>query len=258
MGQYHVPVNLDRMETINPHRFGDGIKLMEFGSSGYGTMAALGYLLAGEGRWAGQRIAIVGDYAEAGDLDHNNVTGIDVANLYYLHDDPEHDVSDEAAQRLVDEGVWTYLPPRSNYGGIDFDADTYRADNYAPTGPECIVVNLDRQEAINPADLGDSRQLGGFVVDYFGGTMTALAVLLACSNGRGGGDFHNRSGSIDAVETMIGRWAGQRIAIVPVPPSGITEGPFRNIGPALRRLLEVGNEARFTVEGDTVTRQRRW
>lgn len=59
MGQYHMPVCVDTMEQINPHRFGDGLKLMEFGCSGSGTMAALGLLLVGEGRWAGDRIGIL-------------------------------------------------------------------------------------------------------------------------------------------------------------------------------------------------------
>lgn len=81
MGQYYLVVNLDKKEYINPHKFGDGAKLMEFASSGGGTMLALGILLAdgnglggGDlqdvedlpivGSWAGNRIVIVGDYAE--------------------------------------------------------------------------------------------------------------------------------------------------------------------------------------------------
>lgn len=77
MGQYHKPVCIDTMETIHPHKLGDGLKLMEFGMSGSGTMAGLALLLAGEGRWAGKRIVIVGDYAESGDIE-----GIDVVPLY--------------------------------------------------------------------------------------------------------------------------------------------------------------------------------
>lgn len=109
MGQYHLPVNLDRHEYIHPHRLGDGLKLVEFGASGMGTMFGLAVLLAGSngpegrgggdlhnwredpygdgrtapdgptdaellmkhivGRWAGERIAIVGDYFEEGDVE---------------------------------------------------------------------------------------------------------------------------------------------------------------------------------------------
>lgn len=107
MGQYHVVVNLDRREYLNPVRLGDGLKLAEQVCTYGGTAAALMLLLAcsakgrggGDvddghalverdgtyawevvdpewhrrvhewvGRWAGQRIAVVGDYAEDGDL----------------------------------------------------------------------------------------------------------------------------------------------------------------------------------------------
>lgn len=86
MGQYHKVVNLDKKMWLNPHSFDDGTKLMEFGQSAGGTMTALAILLAPQsanggrgggdmhtdregivGSWAGDRIAIVGDYAEPGD-----------------------------------------------------------------------------------------------------------------------------------------------------------------------------------------------
>jgi hypothetical protein len=92
LGQYHFICNVDKHEYLHPHRFGDGLKLLEFGSSGDGTMLGLAVLLAasndrgggdlhipeGEraallneyivGRWAGDRIVIVGDYHANDDL----------------------------------------------------------------------------------------------------------------------------------------------------------------------------------------------
>jgi hypothetical protein len=78
MGQYYKVCNLDKKEYLYPHRFGDGLKLLEFGASGGGTMCGLAVLLATSngrgggdlhtktmampGRWAGDRIAVVGDY----------------------------------------------------------------------------------------------------------------------------------------------------------------------------------------------------
>lgn len=84
MGQYHYPVNLDKREFIHPHKLGCGLKMREQLAGAY-TLRALGVLLAvsngrggGDinaedphgmiGRWGGDRIAIVGDYAETGDL----------------------------------------------------------------------------------------------------------------------------------------------------------------------------------------------
>lgn len=81
MGQYYIVVNLDKKQYLHPHKFGDGLKLREFGQSGFGTMYALAALLAdGNGRgggdipsddpligsWAGDRIVITGDYADPG------------------------------------------------------------------------------------------------------------------------------------------------------------------------------------------------
>lgn len=96
MGQYYYVVNVDKRQYLHPHKFGDGLKLLEFGSSGGGTMQGLGVLLAdGNGRgggdllahtnhdegiygspcqdthpivgsWAGDRIVVAGDYADPG------------------------------------------------------------------------------------------------------------------------------------------------------------------------------------------------
>ena len=54
MGQYYFPVDLDKLEYLHPHKFGDGLKLREFGESGCGTMFALAALLSnGNGRGGG-------------------------------------------------------------------------------------------------------------------------------------------------------------------------------------------------------------
>lgn len=85
MGQYWIPVNLDKKEFIHPHRLGAGLKLWEQLAAHPGTGAALIMLCAAMpeprgggdlrsglpnvvGRWAGDRIALVGDYAENSDL----------------------------------------------------------------------------------------------------------------------------------------------------------------------------------------------
>lgn len=81
MGQYYLVCNLDKKQFLHPHKFGDGLKLMEFGLSAKGTMSALAVLLAdgnncggGDlhsdhpiiGSWAGDRIVVAGDYADEG------------------------------------------------------------------------------------------------------------------------------------------------------------------------------------------------
>lgn len=77
MGQYHHIVNLDKMQQIDPHALGAGLKLWEQLAAHPGTGAALIVLLASKsngegggdlkadpivGSWCGDRIAMVGDY----------------------------------------------------------------------------------------------------------------------------------------------------------------------------------------------------
>ena len=88
MGQYHVAVNVTKQERLSPHPFGNGLKMWEQSSGGEGSfMFALYYLLASphkrgggdfpgvesgvcpnQGRWHGDRVVIVGDYAEDADV----------------------------------------------------------------------------------------------------------------------------------------------------------------------------------------------
>lgn len=150
MGQYWIPVNLDKREYIRPHALGCGLKLWEQLANHPGTGAALLILTAAMpiprgggdfdldenwhgperkfpehgitpgpmpdaypviakrtiGRWAGDRIAIVGDYAEAGDLA------------------PEHQ-----ADRIY----------RLCQSADEFDPEDYEDDDDAPTRDELFT-----------------------------------------------------------------------------------------------------------------------
>jgi hypothetical protein len=81
MGQYHKVYNVDKREYIEPHEINNGLKLVEQIGYEHSTSTALFLLLANSngrgggdveehefiGRWAGDRIVVQGDYAEAGD-----------------------------------------------------------------------------------------------------------------------------------------------------------------------------------------------
>jgi hypothetical protein len=79
------------------------------------------------------------------------------------------------------------------------------------------VVNLDKREYLNPHDLGFGLKLWEQIPWEYS-PMTVLGLLLAVSNGRGGGDFSYRYGDnkdlSDQAEKFIGRWGGDRIAII--------------------------------------------
>lgn len=80
MGQYHHPVNFTAFQSLSPHNLGSGLKAWEQICGG--IPAALAGLLAHNpgnapgdlghhpmvGKWAGHRIAIIGDYADDDDI----------------------------------------------------------------------------------------------------------------------------------------------------------------------------------------------
>lgn len=84
MGQYHGLFNLDKREMVFPHELGYGAKQWEH--TGFaGSLSDVLYALcaykdargggdfpndggAFKGRWHGDRVAVIGDYAEIGDL----------------------------------------------------------------------------------------------------------------------------------------------------------------------------------------------
>lgn len=120
MGQYWIPVNLDKREYIDPHKLGSGLKLWEQLANSPGTGVALLILCAAMpeprgggdlkldddvarrtiGRWAGDRVCLVGDYAKDSDLP----SFPDFSKVYHLcADASEIDPDDEEDDRKADQ-----------------------------------------------------------------------------------------------------------------------------------------------------------
>lgn len=95
MGQYYKIVNLDKREYLHPHKLSSGLKLMELANSFPAT--ALPVLLSAgsgrgggdfgdesptsvAGRWAGDRVVVIGDYADKGRFVPD---GMDVESTLY-------------------------------------------------------------------------------------------------------------------------------------------------------------------------------
>ena len=107
MGQYHVLVNYDKKEVVEPYGLGLGAKQVEQLGAFKGTIADAMYLLvmtspnAGggdlpmtsvSGRWAGDRVMIVGDYTQDSD-----VPSIPASKLY---NGDYTDIADQVAEAL--------------------------------------------------------------------------------------------------------------------------------------------------------------
>ena len=129
MGQYYVVVNRTKREYLNPHKFGDGLKLLEFGRSGGGTMLGLAILLAdgnnrggGDlgsdnpiiGSWSGDSIVIAGDYA-----DPSKWLDLDEVKDYRLgHDTEVREWCDRTNRQWDEYEVTLYSYAQSRYRDI--------------------------------------------------------------------------------------------------------------------------------------------
>lgn len=160
MGQYHYICNLDKREYLDPHGFGDGLKLMEFGQSASGVMTGLALLLAvsngpdgrggGDwhrwtggpgyegrevtlpenhealaehipGRWGGDRIAIIGDYREVDDI-----PGMELTDTPWSDDSDWVDISIAVVDAIMcDYYVVESYAPRDKWGSGDLRAGRY-------------------------------------------------------------------------------------------------------------------------------------
>ena len=67
------------------------------------------------------------------------------------------------------------------------------------------IVNIDKQQYLDTYTFNEGAKLLEFGCSSEG-TLTALAILLADGNGRGGGDLHSE-------HPIIGTWAGDRIIV---------------------------------------------
>lgn len=120
MGQYYRIVNIDKKQFLDPHRFGDGMKLTEFACSSGGILTGLAILLAdgnnrggGDlhcddqiiGSWSGDRIVIAGDYADPG----KHLTKSQVAKLKKQCPDLMPTLYAYAAENFADVSCQTIL-----------------------------------------------------------------------------------------------------------------------------------------------------
>lgn len=111
MGQYHILVNYDKKEIVHPHSIGLGLKQWEHIGFEGGTLADALYILtmtspergSGDlpltrvsGRWAGDRVMVVGDYTEASDLPADMQGDL----LYMVAETDYTDISQEVGKAL--------------------------------------------------------------------------------------------------------------------------------------------------------------
>lgn len=215
MGQYHSVINLDKHAGYAPKSLGVLSKIAEQGES-YATCAALLLLLSNPDGWGGERIAIVGDYAEDTDIEH---APFPASELWHRLDESDgiKNVGWLARKTIEQAGVGTFDTTTHKSTLLDGNVKHHTAYGFNPVdptsdplAPAITVYNHDKHERITPTLLGDPTTLLGVIREgWLGGTGTALTILLAasCKGGaRGGGDY-------DGQHPLVGSWAGDRISV---------------------------------------------
>lgn len=257
MGQYHNVVNLDKRAGYSPRSLASFVKLMEQGLTP-APCAALTLLLSDPNGWGGERIAVIGDYARNSDLP--------TADPY-----PAAELWDRVhCSRGMKNVGWLARKVVTEAGIAEFerktmtlrhgDGTTTRHHHYdalyfepaeQPTTPHVVAYNHDKNETITPTLLGDPGTLLGTAANgWWGGTGTALYVLLAASNkggARGGGDFCSE-------DPMVGSWAADHISVLPASevPEDATD-----ITTDFRSRLSAVEHVRYDVHDDG-TVERSW
>jgi hypothetical protein len=242
VGHHHRIVNLTQHTVIDPTDVGVLDKLLEFGQTSGGAMAAL-WLMLGREAWCGDRIAILGYEGRPDDLAPEVVaeTGLD-GTAYY--DRTLDSAGQLARDLLVERGICSFTSQSSR--GVKLWRSTASTE-IPPAGVDVVAANLDRGEVLDPAQFGDSRDLNlAAAGGGYGGVTTALAILLAASNrggSRGGGDLRSR-------HPLVGSWAGDRVGVLPL---ALARG-FADVSGQVRSVLAAAGEASFEVSGGVVQR----
>jgi hypothetical protein len=242
MGHYHRIVNLTQRTVIEPMDVGVLDKLLEFGQSSGGAMAAL-WLMLGREAWCGDRIAILGYEGGPGDLAPDVVaeTGLD-GTAYYNR--TLGSAGQLARDLLVERGICSFTAETRR--GVNLWRATASTE-IAPAGVDVVAADLDRGEVLDPAQFGDNRDLNlAAARGGYGGVTTALAIMLAASNrggSRGGGDLRS-------THPLVGSWAGDHVGVLPL--GSATD--FADVSKQVREVLAAAGEASFEVSGRAVKR----
>ena len=180
MGQYYVIANVDKRQQMLPFDYDNGLKLLEWSYDRNRMVMALMNLLSGE--WKGDRVYIVGDYADLSNPDEPYC-----ATLCKVMD--ELGISEDGyLHNFACKEFLRVLPEEEIKLGWPFDDSGYapRADLRAPTenrGYRYIYNHATRQ-VIDLKHCPIEEQSGESVMK-----IAPLPLLLAMGNGRGGGDY---------------------------------------------------------------------
>lgn len=182
MGQYYKIVNVDKKEFLEPWSFNNGAKLTEWSYDRNPMVLAMMNLLAGD--WKGDRVFVVGDYAEDDDVNEPCYETLrDLIN--------ELGIRDEVVDSYPDS-VYKYAT--RNYEKVYF----YTVDlgyRYIYNHALKQVIYLEKC----PIEWTwlDKEEKKAYITKF-----APLPLLLAMGNGRGGGDYYKGNNGFE----YVGSW----------------------------------------------------
>ena len=236
MGQYFRIANLDKRETLDPFKFGSGLKLTESCYVGNHYVDAITHLLAND--WHGDRVLLCGDYA------WSEEGGSAAGRLRALAESDPFEAAEGFLDRSGDfasargNEVYREVAP-GRYGKVAVEGSFHiDAGHHRYVADETAGVFYDREKA-------SVAFVGEWEGEPYITRMDPLMLFMAIGNGLGGGDYIGE----DAVNVgLVGSWAGHVITASDAPPVGLTEieCPFDEDGVLLtapdgeiRRAVEV-------------------
>ena len=205
MGQYYMPVNVNKFQYLYSHHFDRGLKLMEHAYYNVRMVQAVVRLLSPGGGWYKCNMVWAGDYGDKG-IFVPNVSTYQGMNLYQY-------VGDYGKNAL--EG-YEIINTTVNYE-LKVKRAKRISKKWLKTLPlaEKFLTNHTKKICINL--YGETSEIH------------PLPILTSNGNGQGSGDYHGSH------MNLVGSWAGDIISVEPnaifkvIPPINFEEGKESDI-----------------------------
>ena len=195
MGQYYKVINVDKKEYISPWDFDSGAKLLEWSyicSDGHANHFVAKMVQLMTGSWKGDRVYVVGDYAEL-EGQENTAYAASLADLEYdlewlgKYDENE----DRAPLYFCDKYGFVQIFP-------DGTEEDYICPRYAINTRYGCYIDLRNLPCEWTYTRDDNTEV---MVSIF-----PVALLLAMGNGLGGGDYYGLNVDLCGSWTELSRF----------------------------------------------------
>lgn len=195
MGQYYIIANMDKKEFLHPHRYDNGMKLMEWSYENNYLVNTMLNLM--KNKWKGDRVYVIGDYADM--------------TVYGENDMLWHDTLEKLeAEFGVHDGDYENYP--DSYSLHEVAYKTFKHIGKAKTRAEKTSVRyLYNHAKKQVVDLMDCEE------DPWGYTIAPISLLLAIGNDRGGGDFHEGCRGYEHVGEWVSTSSSIEVSAKPLP-----------------------------------------